>query len=294
MIPRAFEYACPASLEEVYALLSANGDDAKLLAGGHSLLPLMKLRLASPALLVDLSAVPGLRGIRDDGDILSVGAMTRYVDVIESPLVRRHCPILATVAATVGDPQVRHRGTIGGALAHSDGAGDLPSLALALDADLVARGPDGHRTIPASEFFIGWFQTALGEEEVLTEVRFPKLGASWGADYQKFTVSEQGWAVVGSCALVRREDGQITDARVSLTNMAPAPIRARETERLLLSASAGPASLSAAASAAAVSSEPPSDLLGDADYRRHLAEVLTLRALEGALGSPRGASVVLG
>ena len=288
MIPREFDYVCPSSLEEVFAALREQPGDAKLLAGGHSLLPLMKLRLASPELLIDLSGVPGLRGVRDGGDFLSVGAMTTYSDVIDDPLVQRHCRPLAEVAGCVGDPQVRHRGTIGGALAHGDGAGDVPTLALALDAELVARGPVGSRVISASDFFIGWFQTALAEDEVLTEIRVPKLNEPWGFDYQKFTVSEQGWAIVGSCALVRCENGRISDARVSLTNMAPAPVRARETERLLVSAPARDDVLSLAAEAAPVGTEPGSDLTADADYRRHLAQVLTMRALDRALASSRG------
>jgi carbon-monoxide dehydrogenase medium subunit len=288
MIPREFDYVCPSSIEEVFAALRAQPEDAKLLAGGHSLLPLMKLRLASPALLVDLSGVPGLRGVRDDGDFLTVGAMTTYIDVIDDPLVRRHCRPLAAVAGCVGDPQVRHRGTIGGALAHGDGAGDVPSLALALEVELVVRGPAGSRVISASDFFIGWFQTAIAEDEVLTEVRVPKLDKSWGFDYQKFTVSEQGWAIVGSCALVRRQDDRISDARVSLTNMAPVPVRARDTERLLVSAPVRDDVLSLAAEAAPVGTEPGSDLTGDADYRRHLARVLTRRALDRALASQRG------
>lgn len=285
MIPREFDYVRPASLEEVFAALRAQPEDAKLLAGGHSLLPLMKLRLASPGLLVDLSGVPGLRGVRDDGDYLTIGAMTTYIDVIDDPLVRRHCRPVAEVAGCVGDPQVRHRGTIGGALAHGDGAGDVPALALALDAELVARGPEGSRVIPASNFFIGWFQTALADDEVLTGVRVPKLDESWGFDYQKFTVSEQGWAIVGSCALVRCENDWISDARVSLTNMAPAPVRARETERLLVSGPARDDVLNLAAEAAPAGTEPGSDLTADADYRRHLARVLTRRALGRALAS---------
>jgi aerobic carbon-monoxide dehydrogenase medium subunit len=287
MIPREFDYVCPSSLEEVFAALRERPEDAKLLAGGHSLLPLMKLRLASPALLVDLSGVPGLRGVRDAGDYLAVGAMTTYIEAIDDPLVRRHCRPLAAVAGCVGDPQVRHRGTIGGAIAHGDGAGDVPTLALALSAELVIEGPSGTRVVPASDFFIGWFQTALAEDEVLTEVRVPKLDESWGFDYQKFTVSEQGWAIVGACVLVRADGDQITDARCGLTNMAPAPVRARETERLLMSAPAVSDDLLAlAADAAPTGTEPGSDLTGDADYRRHLARVLTRRALDRALALP--------
>ena len=176
MIPREFDYVCPSSLEEVFAALRAQPEDAKLLAGGHSLLPLMKLRLASPALLVDLSGVPGLRGVRDDGDFLTVGAMTTYIDVIDDPLVRRHCRPLAEVAGCVGDPQVRHRGTIGGAIAHGDGAGDVPTLALALEAELVIQGPSGTRVVSASDFFIGWFQTALAEDEIITAIRRVNAG----------------------------------------------------------------------------------------------------------------------
>jgi carbon-monoxide dehydrogenase medium subunit len=287
VIPREFDYVRPSSLEEVFAALRERPEDAKLLAGGHSLLPLMKLRLASPGLLVDLSGVPGLRGVRDEGDYLAIGAMTTYIDVIDDPLVRRHCRPLAAVAGCVGDPQVRHRGTIGGAIAHGDGAGDVPTLALGLETELVIQGSAGARVVSASDFFIGWFQTALADDEVLTEIRVPKLDESWGFDYQKFTVSEQGWAIVGACVLMRSEDDRIVDARVSLTNMAPAPVRARETERLLVSAPAvSDDMLGLAAAAAPDGTEPGSDLTGDADYRRHLAQVLTRRALDRALALP--------
>ena len=282
MIPAAFDYVRAASIDEAVATLGEHGDEAKVLAGGHSLLPLMKLRLAFPAVLVDIGRIADLKGVRDDGDALVVGAATTHHEVVHDDLVHRHCGILAEVAELIGDPQVRHRGTFGGALAHGDAAGDLPAAALALDAELVAQGPDGRRTIPAAAFFVDYLETALAPEEVLVEVRFPKLGDGWGWRYEKFNRVAQAWAIVGSCALVRRDNGMIAEARVGLTHMGTVPFRARATEQAL--AGADTSAVSAAADQADEGTDPPGDHNADPESRRHLARVLTRRALEGALG----------
>jgi carbon-monoxide dehydrogenase medium subunit len=282
MIPAAFDYVRPASVAEAVAALSQHGGEAKLLAGGHSLLPLMKLRLASPGVLVDLGRVEELVGVRDDGDMLAIGAMTTHAQVVNHVLLQEHCPVIPHVAAQVGDPQVRNRGTFGGALAHGDAAGDLPALVLALNGEFVIEGPGGRRTVPAAEFFVDYLDTAVGEDEVLVEVRVPKLGAGWGYRYEKFNRVAQAWAIVGSCALVRRENGSIAEARVGLTNMGNVPHRASATESALAGAAAEAGALASAAEQADQGTDPPSDLNAKADYRRHLARVLTRRALEAA------------
>lgn len=282
MIPAAFEYIRAGTVDEAVSALAEHGDEAKILAGGHSLLPLMKLRLADPAVIVDLGRVADLRGVRDDGDVLVIGSMTTHHAVVHDELVRRHAPILASATATVGDPQVRHRGTLGGALAHGDAAGDLPAAAVALEADLVAQGPNGRRSIPAAQFFAGYLETALADDEVLVEVRIPTLGDAWSGRYEKFNRVAQAWAVVGACALVRRDNGTIAEARVALTNMGSVPVRATQTENALAGASS--ADVAGAAALAAEDTDPPGDLNAQPDYRRHLARVLTRRALEQAIG----------
>ncbi|MGI8575735.1 MAG: FAD binding domain-containing protein, partial [Egibacteraceae bacterium] len=216
MIPAAFDYVRAGSVDEAVGLLGEHGDEAKLLAGGHSLLPLMRLRLASPGVVVDLGRIDELRGVREQGDELAIGAMTTHYQLTKDPLIAEHCPILAAVTETVGDPQVRHRGTLGGAAAHGDAAGDQPTTLLALDATMVAQGPDGRREIAAADFFTGVFETALAEDEVLVEIRVPKV-TDWGYDYQKFNRVGPAWAIVGVAALVRRENGGIAEARVALT-----------------------------------------------------------------------------
>jgi len=268
MIPAKFDYVEAASADEAVALLGRHGDDAKLLAGGHSLLPLMKLRLASPSVLIDIGRVRDLSYVRDGGDHLAIGAATRHRDVETSALVIAAAPLLAHVAGQVGDPQVRHRGTLGGSLAHGDPASDLPAAALALGATFVARGPGGERAIPAERFFQGFLETALAPDELLVEVRVPKhAGAPWA--WQKFTRRAQDWAIVGVAAV---RNGS---ARVALVNMGPTPQRALAVEEAL----AGGATGLDAAARAAEGATPPSDLNGDADYRSHLARVLVGRAL---------------
>jgi aerobic carbon-monoxide dehydrogenase medium subunit len=273
MIPARFDYEVAESVEHAIELLGSR-DDAKLLAGGHSLLPLMKLRFARPELLVDIGRLADLSYVREDGDRIAIGALTHHHDVANDELLRQANPLVAHTAAGIGDPQVRHRGTLGGSIAHADPAGDLAAVLVALDADLVARGPDGDRTIAAADFFRGYLETALGPQEVLTEVRVPKLdGAGWA--YLKFHRRSQDWATVGVAAV--RSNGS---ARVALTNMGATPIRARRVEEALASGS-GP---EAAAAHADEGTSPPSDTWASADYRRHLARVLTRRALEQAAG----------
>jgi carbon-monoxide dehydrogenase medium subunit len=270
MIPAPFDYEVAESAEEAVELLGSQ-EDAKLLAGGHSLLPLMRLRFARPALLVDIGGIGDLRFVRDAGDRLAIGALTRHRDLQTDPLLQEHCPIVSHTAGLIGDPQVRHRGTIGGSVAHGDPASDLPTVLVALDAELVARGPGGERAIAASEFFRGVFETALGPQEVLTEVRVPKLGeAGWA--YLKFSRRAQDWATVGVAAVVNG------DARIALTSMGPTPVRARAAEESFSSGGA-----EAAAAVADEGSDPPSDTGGSAEYRRELARVLTRRALEEAV-----------
>ena len=283
MIPADFDYVAPTTLAEAVSALGEAGEDAKILAGGQSLIPVLRLRLAFPTVLVDLSRVAELRGVTEDGDALVIGAMTKHSDVIDDPLVRQHAPLVAEATSTVADPAVRHRGTFGGALAHADPAGDLAAVAVALDAELVAEGPGGRRTIPAREFFVDYLETTLSPDEILAAVRIPKLQGTWGVRYEKFNRVAQAWAIVGVAAAVRTEGGAIAEARIGLTNMGSTPVRARAVEAALVGASDA-AAVKAAAMAAADGTNPPSDLGAQADYRAHLARVLTARAVVAAAG----------
>jgi len=270
VIPAAFDYVRASSAEEALSLLGEHGDDAKVLAGGHSLLPLMKLRLAAPAVLVDVGRVAELSYIRDAGDHVAVGALTRHRDVQTSPLLAENVPLVPHVAGLVGDPQVRHRGTIGGSIAHGDPASDLPAAVLALGATMVVRGPSGTRTVAAADFVTGFLETAVGPDELLTEIQLPKMrGAGWS--YQKFTRRSQDWAIVGVAAV-----GAAAGGGVALVNMASTPVRAGAVE----TAVAAGASPSDAASSAAEGLEPVADLNASTEFRLHLATVLVRRALE--------------
>jgi carbon-monoxide dehydrogenase medium subunit len=271
MIPAPFDYEVAKSVEHAIELLGSRGD-AKLLAGGHSLLPLMRLRIARPTLVVDVGRVEGLRSVRDAGDRIAIGALARHHDVQRDPILQEHCPLLSHTAGLIGDPQVRHRGTIGGSVSHGDPASDLPTVLLALEAELVVRGPDGERTVLAGEFFRGVFQTALGAQDVLVEVRVPKLGTDAAWSYLKFTRRAQDWATVG--VAVVRSNG---DARVALTNMGATPLRASAVEEALRTGAAD------AAEHAADGTDPPSDTSASAEFRAELARTLTRRALEQAL-----------
>ena len=276
MIPATFDYEVAESIEHALELL-ASREDAKLLAGGHSLIPAMKLRIARPELLVDIGRVSALAYVRDAGESLAIGALTRHGALAADPLLQEHCPIVSHAAGLIGDPQVRHCGTIGGSLAHGDPASDLPAVMLALEAELVIVGPGGERTVPAAEFFRGVFDTAVGPGEVLTEIRVPKLGSWWGWSYLKFTRRAQDWATVGVAALVRRENGGVGDARIALTNMGPTPLRATGVEQAVVADEPDPASHMAEGT------EPASDVSASAEFRSHLARVIGKRAIEEAL-----------
>ena len=284
MIPAKFDYVRPDTVDEAVRALANAGDEAKVIAGGQSLLPLLRLRLAYPELLVDLGGIDELRGVRDSGDALVIGARTTHYQLVHDPLVAEHAGLLAQATSTVADPAVRHRGTLGGALAHGDPAGDLPAVILVLDATLIARGPGGEREIAAADFFVDYLTTSLEPEEILTAIRIPKLGPGWGYRYEKFHRTAQSWATVGVAALARRDNGTVAEARVGLTNMGTVPVRAAAAEQAASGAQASRAALSEAAAHADEGTEPPGDLHGAADYRRHLARVLTSRALAAAAG----------
>ena len=285
MIPAAFEYVRAASIDDAVSALAAAGEDGKVLAGGQSLIPVLRLRLAYPSTLVDVGRVPELRGVRDDGDAIVIGAMTTHDQVLHDPLVAEHAPLIAQATATVADPQVRHRGTFGGALAHADPAGDLGAVALVLGCEFVTAGASGSRRIAAADFFQDYLTTALTPDEILTAIRVPKLGPGWASHYEKFNRVAQAWAIVGVAALVRRTNGSaIAEARVGLTNMGSTPVRAAAAEQALAGVDAAAGAIGAAAEHAAEGTSPPSDLSGQADYRAHLARVLTKRAVLAAAG----------
>jgi carbon-monoxide dehydrogenase medium subunit len=272
MIPAAFDYEVAESVDHAIELLGSRRE-AKLLAGGHSLLPLMKLRFARPELLVDIGRLSQLRYVREDGDRIAIGALTRHHDVANDELLNEANALVAQTTAGIGDPQVRHVGTIGGSVAHGDPAADLPAVLVALDAELVARGPDGERTIPAGNFFRSYLETALGPQEVLREIRVPRLNGG-GFAYVKFQRRAQDWATVGVAAVASNGS-----TRIALTNMGATPVRARGVEEALASGSAP----EAAAARADEGTSPPSDTSASAEYRRHLAQVLTRRAVERVL-----------
>ena len=284
MIPAQFDYVAPATVEEAVTALAQGGEDAKVLAGGQSLLPVLRMRMADPGLLVDLGRIEELRGVQEDGDAVVIGAMTTHHDVIRDPLVNQHLPLLALATRTVADPQVRHRGTFGGSLAHADPAGDLPAPVLALDGEMVIAGPQGRRTVAAVDFFLDYFTTALQPGELLVQIRMPKW-TGWRAHYEKFNRVAQAWSIVGVAAAVRVEQGAIAEARIGLTNMGPTPVRATAVEQALVGQPATAESVRAAAARAAEGTSPTADASADVDYRRHLAEVLTGRAVLAAAGS---------
>jgi carbon-monoxide dehydrogenase medium subunit len=279
MIPPEFDYVAPDSLDEALKALAEGGEDAKLLAGGHSLIPLMKLRLAAPSLLVDLRRVPGLRGVQRENGTLRIGALTRHADLQD----HAELGVWATAAGQIADQQVRNRGTIGGSLAHGDPASDLPTVLLTSEGTVTLRGPGGaSREVPAADLFRDYLTTSVGADEVLTEVRVPALDG-WGSAYEKFTRRAEDWAMVAVCALVQRAaDGTCADVRIGLTNMGSTPRRARAAEDALRGRPLTGDTIAAAAEQAAEGTDPPGDLNASPDYKRHLARVLTRRALEKA------------
>jgi len=285
MIPARFDYVRPATVGDAVRALDEGGEDAKVIAGGQSLLPLLRLRLAYPDLLVDVGGLGDLRGVRDTGDSLLIGALTTHDDVTRDPVIAEHCGLIAQAAGMVADPAVRHRATICGALAHADPAADMPAVMTALGATMIARGPGGEREIGAGEFFADYLTTTLAANEILTAVRVPKLGPGWGYRYEKFHRTAQAWAIVGVAALARRSNGQVAEARIGMANMGSVPVRARAAEAAAAGADASRDALRSAAQRADEGTSPPADLHGAADYRRHLARVLTARALAVASGA---------
>lgn len=283
MIPASFDYTAPESLEDALAALASDAEEIKVMAGGQSLIPVLKLRLAAPTLIVDLARVPGLVGVNDDGDSLVIGAMTTHSEVAGNALVAEHAELLSKAAETVADPQVRHRGTLGGALVHADPAGDLPAPLLALDGEMVIAGPGGERTVSAEDFFEDMFTTAVGDGEILTRIRIPKHTA-WKGHYEKFTRVAQQWSIVAVAATVKTDGETISEAKIAFTNMGLTPLRARSVEAALVGKAATADVVGAAAARAAEGTSPPSDTNGDAAYRRHLATVLTRRAVLAAAG----------
>jgi aerobic carbon-monoxide dehydrogenase medium subunit len=277
MIPASFDYVAPGSLDEALSALRSGGEDAKVLAGGHSLLPLMKLRLAAPTLLVDLRKVPGLAGIQRENGNVRIGPMTRHVDVVNADL-----GLVSAAASTIADPQVRHRGTIGGSLAHGDPASDMPAVLLAYEGSVTIRGDVGQRECAAADLFQDFLTTAVGDGEILTEIRMPAMDG-YGFGYHKFNRRQEDWAMVAVCALVKKgADGSCEDVRIGLTHMGSTPLRATAAEQALRGKPLDANSIAAAAEQAAEGTEPPADLNASADYKRHLARVLTRRALEDA------------
>ncbi|MGI9196801.1 MAG: FAD binding domain-containing protein [Candidatus Nanopelagicales bacterium] len=284
MIPVAFDYTKPSTVDEAVQALVAGGEDAKVISGGQSLMPVLRLRMAAPTVLVDVGGIAEMNGVSDGGDHVLIGANTTHHEVMNNALVKQNASLLAMTAATVADPQIRHRGTLGGSLAHADPAGDLPTAALALDCVMVAQGPKGRREIAAKDFFVDYFTSALEPDEILVAIKVPKLGDGWGCHYEKFNRTAQAWATVGVAAAVKRQNGTITEARVALTNMGPCPVRASSVESALAGASASTDAIAAASANATDGTRPTSDLHASAEFREHLAKVLTKRAVATAAG----------
>jgi aerobic carbon-monoxide dehydrogenase medium subunit len=277
MIPAPFDYEVAESTDHAIALLG-DREDAQLLAGGHSLLPLLRLRFTRPSLLVDVGRLGELSYVRDSGESIAIGALTRHHDVATAPLIQEHNPLLSYAAGLIGDPQVRHRGTIGGSLAHGDPASDLPAIMLVLDSEIDIAGPDGTRTVAAADFFHGVFDTAVGPQEILTEVRVPKLSGDHGWSYLKFRRRAQDWATVGVAAVARRSNGGVSEPAIGLVSMGATPLRAESSEQAW-AAGADPGAV------ADEGTDPPADTNGSAEYRRHLVKVLVRRAVEEATSS---------
>jgi carbon-monoxide dehydrogenase medium subunit len=281
MIPATFGYTRASTIDDAVAAL-ASSDDAKVLGGGQSLLPVLRLRLNAPELVVDCSGIDEIKSIDGSGDRVVIGSGATHHAVMNDPAVIASVPLLAQATATVADPQIRHRGTVGGALAHADPRADQPPVALALDAEFTIAGPGGRRTVPASEFFGGPFETAVGEDELLVSVAFPKYDG-WGSHYEKFNRTAQAWSIVGVAAAVRMDGGKIAEARIGLTNVGGTPVRATAVEEALVGA-ASLADIAAAADKASDGIEPFADEDADVDFRKHLARVLTKRAVAAAAG----------
>lgn len=282
MIPPAFDYHAPSSVPEALALLGRLGPDAKLLAGGHSLLPMMKLRFAQPAHLIDLNRIDALRGIREEGATVVIGAMTVENDVIASPVLQARVPLLSEAARQIADPQVRNRGTIGGDIAHGDPANDHPALSLAVDATFVLEGPQGRREVKADDFYLGPYMTALAEDEILTEIRVPAFAPRTGSAYAKLKRKTGDWATAGAAVVLRLDDGRVAAVRVALTNVAPTAVRVPDAEAVLLGQTLSDALVAQAAASVMAACDPADDLRGDRDYKTAMAGEMFRRALRQA------------
>lgn len=282
MIPASFDYTRATTVDEALAALRSGGEDAKILGGGQSLLPVLRLRLNAPSVLVDCSGIAELRGVCEDGGKVIVGAGTTHHDVVRDPLVAKHVPLLAQAEASVADPAIRHRGTCGGALVHADPRSDVPPVAVALDAEFAIAGAGGRRTVAARDFFIGPFETAVGPDEILVSVAFPKMDG-WGSHYEKFNRTAQAWSIVGVAAAVRMDGGKIAEARIGLTNVGGTPARASAAESALVGASSV-AEIEAACMAASDGLSPFADEDADVEFRLHLVRVLSARAVAKAAG----------
>ncbi|MEY2776347.1 MAG: Carbon monoxide dehydrogenase medium chain [Pseudomonadota bacterium] len=282
MIPPRFEYHAPKTIAEAIGLLTSLGSEAKLLAGGHSLLPMMKLRFAQPEHLIDINRIPELRGIRMEGDELVIGAMTSENELIQSALVQQHLPLLSEAAKLIADPQVRNRGTIGGDIAHGDPGNDHPALSMAIEANFVLQGPNGRRTVPASEFFFGTYMTALGEHEVLVEIRAKPFASGTGYAYEKLKRKTGDWATAACAAIVRIQGGVVSHARITLTNLAPTALRAHAAEEALIGQTITASTLTSVADAAMAICDPAEDLRGDPEYKTAMAGAMVKRAIQKA------------
>lgn len=282
MIPPAFDYHAPRSVQEAIGLLGTLGPEAKLLAGGHSLLPMMKLRFAQPAHLIDLNRIDELRGIGEDGDQVVIGAMTSENALIASPLLQAKVPLLAEAPKLIADPQVRNRGTIGGDIAHGDPANDHPALSIALDATLVLQGPNGRREVKADDFYLGTYTTALAEDEILVSIRVPAFAPGTGWAYEKLKRKTGDWATAGAAVVLRQSGGVVSHARIALTNVGPMALRATAAEQALLGQPLSAASTDAAAAAARAICDPAEDLRGDRDYKTAMAGHMVKRAIAAA------------
>jgi aerobic carbon-monoxide dehydrogenase medium subunit len=282
VIPPAFDYHAPKSVSEALGLLASLGSDAKLLAGGHSLLPMMKLRFAQPAHLIDLNRIEALRGIHEEGSEIVIGAMTTETALIASPLLAAKARLLAEAPKLIADPQVRNRGTIGGDIAHGDPGNDHPALSIALDATMVLQGPKGTRRVKADDFFLGTYMTALAEDEILTEIRIPALAAGTGWAYEKLKRKTGDWATAAAAVVMRMSAGNVSAVRIALTNVAPQALRAKAAEQALLGKPLTDANVAAAAQAAMAICDPAEDLRGDREYKTAMAGQMVQRALRAA------------
>ena len=282
MIPPAFDYHVPKSVSEAVGLLASLGQDAKLLAGGHSLLPMMKLRFAQPAHLIDINRIPELRGICEDGADVVIGAMTSESALIASPVLQARVPLLCEAAKMIADPQVRNRGTIGGDIAHGDPANDHPALSLALDASFTLQGPQGRRVVTADNFFLGTYMTALADDEIMVSIRVPALTAGTGWAYEKLKRKTGDWATAGAAVVMRLDGGIVTHVRIALTNLAPMAMRAHDAEVALLGEPLSDATINQAAAAAMAATDPAADLRGDVEYKTAMAGQMVKRALRAA------------